>query len=581
MDKESYNDAGPNAADATPANDANRIVNIYTTSRKKYYIQLNGVHNMPKPTPDLRTSVVPLEVHKISNIQSVKEGIEKWWSIRRVQALFPSMEQLFKLETIRTPYLYGLKTRNQIQTVSGQSNVYINGSEIEVHRKTTMILPTYRYMRGDFGTSGLPCEKDMAEEEYKRIHSPHNAAYVGALANVVLSESGCIHFPEVYGTFTGIASKHSIDISDDYEDLSERPWFLQNLGHFFELKLRSFDAPSEQPKIELGENIELDAEELQPIIGGDVNVPAPVEEFDDENIDEEEESNDSTSTGYIFGVKTCTSDGYDHEDGIGFQDEDCETFAEAIFHDVPVQTTVMQKCEGTFYQLLKNNTESHKRVAWLAQIVFALAYAQRNYGLVHNDLHVNNVMYVSTSKEHLYYNVAGKQYKVPTYGYIMKIIDFDRATFSVKLTGMRDSRFFMSDQFSQEEEAGGQYNVEPFYNSKFAEVKPNASFDLVRLATSLFWDCFPKGPLHSEYQSDPLFKIVLNWTTLPDGTSILFRDLKEEDTHERYRGFHLYKAIARYCKQTAVPRTQIEKLATPYLNIGKVPAGEIITNIDP
>lgn len=538
---------------------------------------------MPKPTPDLRTSVVPLEVHKISNIQTIKDGAEKWWNIRRVQALFPSMEQLFKLETIKTPYLYGLKTRNQIQTVSGPTTAYINGMEVEVHRKTTMILPAYRCMRGDFGTSGLPCEKEMAEEEHHRIHSPHNAAYVGALANIILSESGCIHFPEVYGTFTGIASKHSIDISDDYEDLADRPWFLQNLGHFFDLKLRSIEAEEEKPKIELGENIEIEAEELTPIGGPTSNVPAPLDE-DSSDISEDDIEDDSdlasTSTGYIFGVKTCSSDGDDHEDGIGFQDEDCETFAEAIFHDVPVQTTVMQKCKGTFYELLKNNPEPHKRVAWLAQIVFALAYAQRNYGLVHNDLHVNNVMYVHTTKEYLYYNVAGRNYKVPTYGCIMKIIDFDRATFSVKLTGMRDARFFMSDQFDQNEEAGGQYNVEPFYNSKFAEVKPNASFDLVRLATSVFWDCFPKGPLHEEYKTDPLFKIVMDWTTLPDGSSVLFRNLAEDDTHERYRGFHLYKAIARYCKGTAVPKTQIEKLASPYLNQEKTPANETCLLID-
>jgi hypothetical protein len=66
----------------------------------------------------------------------------------------------------------------------------------------------------------------------------------------------------------------------------------------------------------------------------------------------------------------------------------------------------------------------------------------------------------------------------------------------------------------------------------------------------------------------------MSWTTLPDKTSILFRNLEEKDTHERYRGFHLYKAIARYCKKTAVPQQQIEKLAVPYLFTDKLPSGE-------
>lgn len=537
---------------------------------------------MPKPVSELRTSVVPLEVQKISNMQSLKEGAEKWWNIKRIQALFPSMEQLFKLETVRTPYQYGLKTKNSIQTISSPDTIYSNGSELKVHRKTTMILPSYRVMRGDFGSAGLPCDKEYAEEEHARIHSPHNAAYVGALANVVLSESGCIHFPDVYGTYTGIATKHVLDISDDYEDLADRPWFIQNLGHFFDLKLRTVTTRDKEP-IELGDDIELDAEELEPIQADNNGAaPAAIEESSDVSVgDDEEEDTDSISTGYIFGVKTCSSDGDLHEDGIGFEEEDEETFAEAIFHDIAVQTTVMQKCEGTLYKLFKDNTSVEKRVAWLAQVVFALAYAQRYYGFVHNDLHVNNVMYVSTDREYMYYNVCGKSYRVPTFGYIMKIIDFDRATFSVKLTGMREPRFFMSDQFDANEEAGGQYNFEPFYNSKFPEVKPNPSFDLVRLATSLFWDCFPKGPLHEEYVSDPLFKILMSWTTLPDGSSILFRDLSSKDTHERYRGFHLYKAISRYCKGTAVPRTQIEKLAVPYIFTDKLPTNESYLVIEP
>lgn len=552
---------------------------------------------MPKPTPDLRTTVVPLEVCKITNLQPLREAAEKHWNLRRIQPFFPSLEELFKLETVRTPHQFGLKLKAPIQTVSGADSVYVGGVEIPVHRKTTMLLPAYRVMRGDFGTSGLPCSKEHSDEEHTRLHSPHTAAYVGSLANTILSESGCIHFPEVYGTFTGLATRHVIDISDDYEDLADRPWFLSNLGHFFDLKLRSVHTEDEavQPAIELGDEAAIEADELEPVASPQQQLlVAPGHEIDaevdvsggsggsgsSEEGGDDDEDEDSLSTGYVFGVRTSSSDGSMHEDGVGFEEDDYEAFAEAIFHDVPVQTTVMQKCEGTLYDLLKNNPESEKRIAWIAQVVFALAFAQRTFGLVHNDLHVNNVMYVSTRAEYMYYTVAGRQYRVPTFGYLMKIIDFDRATFSVKLAGMRDSRFFISDQFHVNEEAGGQYNIGPFYNPKYPEIKPNASFDLVRLATSMFWDCYPKGPLHDEYKSDPLFGILMAWTTLPDGTSVLFRNLAEGDTHERYTGFHLYKAIARYCRGTAVPRTQIDKLATPYIWTGKVPAGETSLLID-
>jgi hypothetical protein len=60
----------------------------------------------------------------------------------------------------------------------------------------------------------------------------------------------------------------------------------------------------------------------------------------------------------------------------------------------------------------------------------------------------------------------------------------------------------------------------------------------------------------------------------------MFRNLAKEDVHERYRGFHLYKAIARYCKGTAVPRQQIEKYAIKYIFTDKIPLDETILLIE-
>lgn len=38
----------------------------------------------------------------------------------------------------------------------------------------------------------------------------------------------------------------------------------------------------------------------------------------------------------------------------------------------------------------------------------------------------------------------------------MKIIDFERSVFQVRLPSMREARTFMSDQFAKDEEADGQ-----------------------------------------------------------------------------------------------------------------------------
>lgn len=545
---------------------------------------------MPKPVKkesDLRTTPVALDVAKVTNLHGLREQALAQWKIRNLQPYFPSMEALFKLDHVRLPLQYGLKVKTPIQTIASPETIFAGNTEVQIHRKTTMLLSPFMWMRGDFGAgSGVPVDKETAEEIHERLQSIHNAAYVGALVTTALSESGCIHFPKVYGTFVGVATEHVYDISDDYEELCERPWFLQNLGHTFDLRLKESLRTRDQPALHLestSELLDLGIETIEPVGGDQAVTPASplvplnlvdaVEVPEDEQDDEED--TDGASTDYVFDIRSCSTGG----SIVGVEGEDEEPYASAVFHDVQVQTTLMEKCAGTMFELFKEETSTDKRMAWLAQVVFALAFAQRNYGFVHNDLHVYNIMWVPTTAEFLYYNLAGTPFKVPTYGKIMKIIDFDRATFSLRLPGMRESRFFMSDQFDVNEEAGGQYNTEPFYNSKYPELKPNPSFDLVRLAACLFWDCYPEGPFEDPDRTDPLYQTLMAWLTLPDGKSILFRDLAEKDAHDRYHGFHLYKAIARYCKDTAVPRKQGHRFAM--FQVDRIPPGQTHLFIEP
>jgi hypothetical protein len=134
---------------------------------------------------------------------------------------------------------------------------------------------------------------------------------------------------------------------------------------------------------------------------------------------------------------------------------------------------------------------------------------------------------------------------------------------------MKDPRQFVSSQFQPNEEAAGQYNMEPFFTQNHPRIPPNPSFDLCRFATSMFWEMFPEGPTH-EY-NHPLFSIFKQWMSQTDGTSVLFRTSKP-DRHDRYHGFDLYKAIARYCKDSAVPRREITKLSVFQVKV--VPVGQ-------
>lgn len=527
---------------------------------------------------ELRTTPVPMKFHRVPKIDGTP------WGLKNIQPFFPSLEKLFKTENLANLHEYGIKLSDPVESIVDQTHIRVRGRTIPVHRKTTMILSPYKTMRNDYGSMGLPKRSDVASDLSERLQSPHTAGYVGAITSIALSESGCRHFPKVYGVFTGLANKHTIDISDDYEDLSEKTWFADNIGKTFELKLRTTEGETFTHTRGRRLALNIDDIAIDDLIGiedieahhvDDPIVVGEVENVDVDSENKEDEDEESSELSDVFEISSCDcddtkSDGLEGdrlEDEEGSEDE--EPFAWATFTDVPVITTVMEVCEGTFYDLVKLHPEPAKHTAWVAQIVFALAYAQRNYGFTHNDLHGNNVMFVKTDEEFFLYRHGGQAYKVPTYGYLMKIIDFDRAICSIRIQGMKEPKMFMSNQFHEDEEAGGQYNMEPFFNHEHPHISASPSFDLVRFATSLFWDMFPEGPLAPSGatgpHTHPLFEVFKQWMTQSDGTSVMFR--KKMDDHDRYHSFDLYKAIARYCRESAIPRKEIGRLtafrATP------------------
>ena len=170
----------------------------------------------------------------------------------------------------------------------------------------------------------------------------------------------------------------------------------------------------------------------------------------------------------------------------------------------------------------------------LFQICFGLAVAQKKFNFVHNDLHSSNIMFKNTNLEYLYFNFKGKYFKIPTFGKIVKIIDFGRATFNV------GENIFFSDVFKKNGDAEGQYSF-PYNNSlNNCKIKPNKSFDLSRLATTIIE--------HFE-ENSPIFNLLKLWASDKYGNFLM----NYEDD------FNLYKIIAKNVK-SAVPKNQINKM---------------------
>jgi hypothetical protein len=212
---------------------------------------------------------------------------------------------------------------------------------------------------------------------------------------------------------------------------------------------------------------------------------------------------------------------------------------------------MLEKCENTLDSIMmqeKEMTENEWRSA-LMQIIMTLITYQKLFGFTHNDLHTNNVMYIYTEKEYIYYHFNKKYYRVPTYNRIFKIIDFGRAIYKYK------SKVICSDSFSMTGDAATQYNCEPYFNDKKPRLEPNFSFDLCRLGCSIF-DYFidDMSSVAAICKKEPLAKLIVEWVTDDQNRNILYKANGEE----RYPDFKLYKMIARSV-HNHTPQAQLAK----------------------
>ena len=200
---------------------------------------------------------------------------------------------------------------------------------------------------------------------------------------------------------------------------------------------------------------------------------------------------------------------------------------------------ILEKCEGTLDSLFINGEiNEEKGLSMLMQVIMTLLIYQKMFHFTHNDLHTNNIMYNTTKEEYIYYSFEGNIYKVPTYGYIYKIIDFGRSIYKYK------GQVYCSDSFAPSGDAHGQYNFEPFMNSNKPRLEPNYSFDLCRLACSIYdfiIEDYEDFENYNELEEDGFIVTIIRWIKDKYGKNILYK----KNGEERYPNFKLYKMISR------------------------------------
>ena len=272
--------------------------------------------------------------------------------------------------------------------------------------------------------------------------------------------------------------------------------------------------------------------------------------------DEEDENEDAEGTGENSGDMDIDESSVDGSgSGSGSSDSEIDSTLEnevinATIPIFPVHLICMENCENTMDDLIIQNELSE--VEWfsmLMQIVMTLLTYQKIFAFTHNDLHTNNVMYIKTEKKYLYYCYKKKYYRVPTFGRIFKIIDFGRSIY--KFGG----KLMCSDSFQQGGDASTQYNIEPYFNDNKPRLEPNYSFDLCRLACSIFdYVVDDLDSIRNLSKCDAITRLIVEWCLDDNGINILYKN----NGDDRYPEFKLYKMIARGV-HNHTPQAQLER----------------------
>ena len=521
----------------------------------------------------------------ITNINDCNMPLYKPLNFSKINYFYPTLE-IFNNENILKNDNISLFNKRQIINYNTVYNNDTNSEEnVDIFFKFAPLLDPTRYMIGKYSSFSnnihvLPKLNDNSVlEKYRSIH---NASYTDNFAcfllGKLLNHHNFLHGIEYFGSFLSIQEKYRIDIVDELEYLYESDFFKDNLNKLFCIdednkangfsQFLNYGSRSNKPKLTImnddnNHDIAVDNIENDLVIE-DINDINEIVYEKSNNSNEKTNSDDDDDDSEI--EDDCDDDSKindDDDDSEEYEDYDSEIEEDdddddddempvfAFINNFPVQTICIEKCHGTFDELLvEDNVDSNTARSILFQIIMILITLQKCFHLTHNDLHTNNVMYVNTDIKYLYYRFNKKCYKVPTYGKIIKIIDYGRSIFKY------NGHLFCSDSYSSGGDAHTQYNTEPFFNKDKPRLDPNYSFDLCRLGCSIYDFIIDDDMDYKDL--DEFQKVISDWCSDDGNRNILYK----KNGEERYPNFKLYKMIAR----TVHKHTPEEQLKRKYFS---------------
>lgn len=496
----------------------------------------------------------------------------------------------------------------------------------DIFFKLAPLLDPYKYLIGKYKLSehlfDLPNLTEPTEVNSKLL-DVNNSAYVDGffvyLTSCLNENSNFIHGVNYYGSFLSIKRDYAINVADDLDYLTNSDFFVKNKGVLFEIQdyehLYREEAIKKKPikissftsDISIGA-LDPDSDFLEELGEESSFNETTLIDLTNVNLLELEESSNHLRSTTIRTSSTCSSrtshtlssncdenvgmgeetpDGKEEKEGEGeedvWEDDTSGGSSEGDYDDdfeiiatlpkFPVQVIAMEHCEDTLDNLILEKLTTEEWLSALMQIIMMLITYQKVYSFTHNDLHTNNVMYIKTSQKFIYYKYNEVVYKVPTHGRIFKIIDFGRSIYKFQ------GKVFCSDSFQNGNDAASQYNTEPYFNDKKPRLEPNFSFDLCRLACSIFDYLVPDLAELKTIASceDPVKRIIVEWCLDDNGVNLLYKNNGED----RYPDFKLYKMISRFVHKHT-PQAQLSRPEFHQFSVfkGEPPKEESVIDID-
>lgn len=142
---------------------------------------------------------------------------------------------------------------------------------------------------------------------------------------------------------------------------------------------------------------------------------------------------------------------------------------------------------GYDISIIENDFNYDLMLSITFQTFCAIITMNNYFGIKHNDLHFGNIMLKDTNEEYIYYKINDKIFKVPTYGFIVKIIDWGRSTYEF------NNISYKNDIFNYDSECFGQYIYKKINNKGKQTILPKDCkwSDIVMFSYSLLHE-FPK-----------------------------------------------------------------------------------------